>query len=174
MTGVQTCALPIYPDKETQCAQSLIDAGIKYMGMEATSPAVAQTCEKNGAYCIGYHVDMSSYAPDAVLCSFTWNFAPIFEQIFKDKAAGAEMKDLYYEGGDCAKLTDFSDLVPADIQQKANELKEKIASGEVQVYAGPLSDDKGNELVAEGQTMSDEDILLQDFYVSNVDCAWSK
>lgn len=162
------------PDKETQCAKSLIDAGIKYMGMEATSPAVAQTCEANGAYCVGYHVDMSQYAPKAVLFSFTWNFAPIFKQIFEDKAAGGEMKSLYYEGGECAQLTEFSDLVPEDIQQKGNELKEKIASGEVQVYAGPLSDDKGNELVAEGQVMDDATILLQDFYVSNVDCAWSK
>ena len=84
------------------------------------------------------------------------------------------MKSLYYEGGECAQLTEFSDLVPEDIQQKGNELKEKIASGEVQVYAGPLSDDKGNELVAEGQVMDDATILLQDFYVSNVDCAWSK
>jgi len=29
-------------DKETQCAQSLIDAGIKYMGMEASSPAIPE------------------------------------------------------------------------------------------------------------------------------------
>ena len=33
------------PDKESQAAQSLIDAGIKYMGMEASSPAVPETCE---------------------------------------------------------------------------------------------------------------------------------
>lgn len=161
-------------DKEKQCAQSLIDAGIKYMGMEATSPSIAQTCEDNGAFCVGYHVDKKADAPDAVLFSFTWNFAPIFEEIFTDKANGKELKPLYYEGGECAKLTEFSDLVPEDIQKKGKELQEKINAGEVQVYAGPLSDDKGKELVAEGQTMDDNTILLQDFFVSNVECAWSK
>lgn len=159
-------------DKETQCAQSLIDAGIKYMGMEASSPAIPQTCEKNGAYCVGYHIDMSEYAPDAVLFSFTWNFAPIFEQIFADKAAGKELQPLYYEGGECAKLTEFSDLVPEDIQVQAKELQEKISAGEVTVYAGPLKDDEGNELVADGQVMDDNTILLQEFFVENVDCAW--
>lgn len=36
-------------DIESQNAKTLIDKGIKYMGMEASSPAVPQTCEKNGA-----------------------------------------------------------------------------------------------------------------------------
>jgi hypothetical protein len=75
----------------------------------------------------------------------------------------------YYEGGECAKLADFnSDLVPEEIQTKVNELKDKIASGEVVIYSGELKDDKGNVLVEDGQVMSDEDILAQDFFVENV------
>ena len=58
--------------------------------------------------------------------------------------------------------------VPQDVQDKVNDLREKINSGEVQVYAGELKDDKGNVLVKDGETMSDEDILAQDFFVDNV------
>ncbi|MBQ8663014.1 MAG: BMP family ABC transporter substrate-binding protein [Eubacterium sp.] len=158
-------------DKETQCAQSLIDAGIKYMGMEASSPAIPQTCEKNGAYCVGYHIDMSEYAPEAVLFSFTWNFAPIFETIFADIVAG-NVQSMYYMGGECAALTDFSDKVPADVQTKAAEIQAGIADGTINVYGGPLADRDGNELVAEGAVMDDNAILLQEFYVNGVDCAW--
>ena len=158
-------------DKETQCAQSLIDAGIKYMAMEASSPAIPQTCEKNGAYCVGYHIDMTEYAPEAVLFSFTWNFAPLFEAAFNDVVAGT-MKPMYYMGGDCAKLTDFSDKVPADVQAKAAEIQAGIADGSINVYAGPLADRDGNELVADGAVMDDAAILLQEFYVKGVDCAW--
>ena len=68
---------------ESQNAKTLIDNGIKYMGMEASSPAVPQTCEENGAFCIGYNVDMQASAPKAVLTSFVWNWAPIFEDIMK-------------------------------------------------------------------------------------------
>ena len=38
----------------------------------------------------------------------------------------------------------------------------------VQVYAGELKDDQGNVLVKDGEVMSDDDILAQDFFVDNV------
>lgn len=40
--------------------------------------------------------------------------------------------------------------------------------GDVQVYAGELKDDQGNVLVKDGEVMSDDDILAQDFFVDNV------
>ena len=157
-------------DIEANNAKTLIDSGIKYMGMEASSPAVPQTCEENGAFCVGYNIDMQESAPGAVLTSFTWNWAPIFEDILQKTADGTiDISANYYEGGECSKLADFNaDLVPEDIQAKVNEVKEKIASGEINIYGGELKDDKGNVLVAEGETMSDEDILAQDFFVENV------
>ena len=157
-------------DIESNNAKTLINKGIKYMGMEASSPAIPQTCEENGAYCIGYNIDMEANAPKAVLTSFVWNWAPIFEDIMKKTADGTiEISANYYEGGECAALADFNDeLVPEDVQKKVTELKDKIAKGEVTIYGGELKDDKGNVLVAAGEVMSDEDILAQDFYVENV------
>jgi basic membrane lipoprotein Med (substrate-binding protein (PBP1-ABC) superfamily) len=157
-------------DIEATNAETLINKGIKYMGMEASSPAVPQKCEELGAFCIGYNIDMQDNAPKAILTSFIWNWTPIFEDILTQTAAGTmDISANYYEGGECAKLADFnSDLVPEEIQTKVNELKDKIASGEVVIYSGELKDDKGNVLVEDGQVMSDEDILAQDFFVENV------
>ena len=157
-------------DIEAANAEALINNGIKYMGMEASSPAVPQKCEEKGAYCIGYNIDMESNAPGAVLTSFCWNWAPIFEDIIKKTADGTiKISDNYYEGGECSKLAPFnSALVPEDVQKKVEELKAKMESGEVVVYAGELKDDKGNVLVKEGETMSDEQILAQEFFVENV------
>ena len=161
-------------DKETQCAQSLIDAGIKYMGMEASSPAIPETCEKNGAFVVGYHNDMSYLAPEAVLVSHTWNFAPIFKNIMINAAEGtATSNDFYYWGGDCSKLTDFADFVPEEVVNQVNDLKTKIESGEVQVFAGELKDNAGNVLVADGEVMADEDIILQNFFVDGVNTSWA-
>lgn len=157
-------------DIESQNAKTLIDKGIKYMGMEASSPAVPQTCEKNGAFCIGYNVDMEESAPGAVLTSFVWNWAPIFEDIMQKTADGTiDISANYYEGGECAALAPFNaDLVPEEIQKQVEELKEKVQSGEVAIYGGELKNDKGEVLVKEGEVMSDEDILAQDFFVENV------
>ncbi len=157
-------------DIEASNAEALINNGIKYMGMEASSPAVPQKCEEKGAYCIGYNIDMQASAPGAVLTSFCWNWAPIFEDIIRKTADGSiRISDNYYEGGECSKLAPFNDaLVPAEIQQKVNDLKAKMESGEVVVYAGELKDDKGNILVPAGETMSDDKILAQEFFVENV------
>ena len=160
-------------DKETQCAQSLIDAGIKYMGMEASSPAIPETCEKNGAFVVGYHNDMSALAPKAVLVSHMWNFAPIFKNIMINVAEGtATADDFYYWGGECSALSDFADFVPEEVVSQVNDLKAKIESGEVKVFAGELKDNAGNVLVADGEVMSDEDIIQQEFFVEGVTTSW--
>lgn len=157
-------------DTETQSAKTLINKGIKYMAMEASSPALPQTAESNGAYCIGYNVDMEKLAPKAVLTSFEWNFAPIFKKIIKTTSEGtASAKDYYYEGGECAKLADFNqNIVPKDIQQKAQQVKADIDSGKIKIYGGELKDNKGNVLVKAGKTMSDSDIMKQNFLVDNI------
>ena len=168
------------PDKEKQCALTLMspdpqndNKGIKYMAMEASSPAIPETCEENGAYVVGYHIDMSSLAPDAVPVSFTWNFAPIFKQMMISVNDGtATADDFYYWGGECSKLTDFASFVPDEVKAQVEELKGKLASGEVNVYSGPLNDNKGNVLVNEGEVMDDNTIILQEFFVEGVDCAW--
>jgi basic membrane protein A len=162
-------------DLETQSAKTLINQGIKYMGMEASSPAIPQTCEANGAYCIGYNVDMKELAPKSVLFSYTWNFAPIFKKIIESVAEGTASSDnYYYEGGECANITDFNDeLVPEDVQAKVLQVKEEIAAGKINVFAGELKDNKGNILVASGEKMSDDKINTQQFLVENVIGDWN-
>lgn len=163
-------------DAETQCAKSLINMGITVMGINASSPAIPQTCEDLGAYCTGYHQDMYEYAPKAVLVSFLWNWTPIFEHIFETVADGTATTDDYYFWGsdkDAAQISDFNDaLVPEDVQQKVLEVQEKIKSGEIDVYTGELKDNKGNVLVKSGETMSDSDISAQKFLVENVIGEW--
>jgi basic membrane protein A and related proteins len=157
-------------DIETQSAQTLINQGIKYMGMEASSPAIPQTCQAKGAFCIGYNVDMKDLAPKAVLFSYIWNFAPIFEKIMTTVADGTAKSDAYYyEGGDCASISAFNErLVPKDAQDKVLQAKEDIKIGKINIYGGELKDNKGNVLVPAGETMNDEKINTQEFLVENV------
>lgn len=162
-------------DIETQSAKALINQGIKYMGMEASSPAIPQTCQANGAYCIGYNVDMKALAPKSVLLSYVWNFQPIFKNIITSVVDGSAKSDTYYyEGGECAKITDFNgDLVPKEVQDKVLQAKADIASGKIKVFAGELKDNQGKVLVAKGEVMSDEQVNAQEFLVDNVIGSWN-
>ena len=158
------------PEKEGQNATTLISNGITYMGIEASSPAIPQTCEEKGAFCVGYNVDMEANAPGAVITSYMWNWQPIFTKIFNSVADGTvSTDDQYYEGGEASALADFNeDLVSADVIEKVSDLRAKINSGEVKIYGGELKDVNGKVLVEAGAEMSDEDINLQDFFVDNV------
>jgi basic membrane lipoprotein Med (substrate-binding protein (PBP1-ABC) superfamily) len=163
-------------DKETQCAKSLIDMGITCIGINASSPAIPQTCQENGVYCTGYHQDMLDYAPEAVMVSFIWNWAPIFEQVFTSVADGTATADDYYFWGadkNCAIISAFNnDIVPKDIQDKVLELQKKIIAGEIEVFSGELKDNQGNVLVKTAEVMSDKDISAQKFLVENVVGEW--
>ncbi len=158
------------PEKEAQNATTLISNGITYMGIEASSPAIPQTCEEKKAFCVGYNVDMEANAPGAVITSYMWNWQPIFTKIFNSIADGTvSTNDQYYEGGESSALADFNEaLVPAEVISKVNDLRAKINSGDVKIYGGELKDVNGKVLVEAGAEMSDEDINLQDFFVENV------
>ncbi len=163
-------------DKETQCAQSLIDMGITCIGINASSPAIPQTCQENGVYCTGYHQDMYDYAPEAVMVSFIWNWAPIFETVFTSVADGTATYDDYYFWGaeeNCAIISDFnSAIVSDDIAAQVLDIQQMIIAGEIEVFGGELKDNTGNVLVAEGDVMSDSDISAQKFLVENVIGEW--
>jgi len=157
-------------DIETQNALSLINSGITHMGMEASSPAIPQTCEENGAYVVGYNVDMKENAPGAVMFSFMWNWTPIFTDIFKSVSEGTiSTDDYYYVGGECSALSEFNDdLVPEEVQTAVTEAREKINNSEIQIYGGDLKDVNGDVLVEEGSVMPDDEINAQEFFVDNV------
>jgi len=165
--------------KETECANTLINMGITHMGINASSPAIPEACEKAGAFCTGYHMDMKDRAPKAVTTSFKWNWAPIMQDVLEKFMAGTLAKDAYYFWGadkDCSQIADINlDIVPQETADQVYAMREKIISGEVEVYDGGetgLKDNKGNVLVEAGQIMSDENIMSQMFLVENVKGEW--
>ncbi len=157
-------------DIEAANAESLINKGILYMGMEASSPAIPEKCQEKGAYCIGYNIDMQANAPKAVLTSFCWNWAPIFKDIIEKTANGTiSVSANYYEGGECSAIAPINaDIVPQEIIDKVEAVKADLLNGSLEVYGGELKDNKGNVLVAAGASMEDDAILAQEFYVDGV------
>ncbi|MDY3747511.1 MAG: BMP family ABC transporter substrate-binding protein [Lachnospiraceae bacterium] len=162
---------------ETECANTLINMGIKYIGINASSPAIPEACQAAGVYCTGYHMDIKERAPKSVVTSFIWNWAPIMEDIITKCAEGTLSTDDYYFWGsdkDCAKIAPINTDIVSDqtVIDKVAEMQDKITKGEYQVFAGELKDNKGNVLVNEGEVMSDQDILSQMFLVENVIGEW--
>lgn len=159
------------PAAEKECATSLLQSGVKCMGMHGSSPAVPQACAELGGYCTGFHVDMHDYAPDALLTSMMWNWTPIFNEIITQVATNSWTNDVKYAGmaeGAAALAPWNTDIMPQDVVDKCNEMYDKIVSGEYTVLAGPISDNQGNEILAEGETFDLEELTNMYFLLDNI------
>ena len=59
--------------------------------------------------------------------------------------------------------------VPEDVKTLVNDTKTKLISGEVNVFAGPISDASGAVKVEEGKTLTLDEILVMDWFVKGVE-----
>ena len=159
------------PAAEGECAKTLAASGINSIGTGTTSPGASQACAEVGAYSTGYDLDHTDYAPDSVLVSCIWNWVPLFTDLFQSIAASdAPYVDNYFWGAKegCAVLSYNDALVSEEEKAEVDGVLQQIADGEIVVFSGPLSDNEGNELLADGEVMDDATILDQMFLVSNV------
>ena len=53
-------------------------------------------------------------------------------------------------------------------QEKIDEAYAKIESGELKIFAGPISDNTGAERVPAGSEMTDAELLAFDWFVDNI------
>ena len=65
-------------------------------------------------------------------------------------------------------ITPFNSSVPQDVQDLANQTIERIKSGELTVYQGPIKDNSGKETVSAGQVLSHNQIMGMDWLVEGV------
>lgn len=71
-------------------------------------------------------------------------------------------------GDGCMALAPFGPKVPDDVKAKVNQLLADLNAGKLVVFAGPIVDQNGTVRVAEGQTLSDEEMGNVDWFVKGV------
>lgn len=145
------------PDTEGQVATALIKKGCDVLSLQADSTATAKACESEGAYCIGYNSDMSTAAPDTVLTSVVWDWSIYMEYAVNCKASGETIDTDWTAGlADGVNSLVYGDgeyntsVVSEDTWSKVEEARDAIISGNLDVFAGPLTDNEGNEVVKDG------------------------
>ena len=159
------------PAGDKECANSLLQTGITCLGYHGSTTAVCQAASEAGGYATGFHVDMHDYAPDAVLTSFCWNWAPQFVEIITDVATGtfdSEPKYANMADGAATVAPWNSDIMPEDVIAACDEMYNSIVNGEYVVLAGPVVDNEGNELLAEGETFTLEELINCYWLLDNV------
>ncbi len=161
----------LQPAKEAEATNSLIDAGADVIGEQVDSPiTIAQTAEKRGIHVVGKDMDVSKFAPRAVLTGASWNWGPTMLKLVKEIEAGS-WKPGHVRGDlqdGTVVLDKFGPAVPAAVQKTILAKKEDILKDRFTVWSGPLVAQDGKEVLPAGKPMGMEMLESMQFFVQGV------
>jgi simple sugar transport system substrate-binding protein len=145
------------PPKESEAAQSLINAKADVLLQNTDSTAVLQTAEKNGKYAFGWDSDMSAFAPKAHLASCVLTWGGYYEKAVEDVLNGT-WKTGDTKWGTKEGMNDFvkvADFVPAEVKAEVDKIKDELKAGTFAVFKGPILDNTGKERLAKDAVADD-------------------
>jgi basic membrane protein A len=161
------------PGKEADAAKTLIDQGADIMVQHTDSPAALQVAEERGVHAFGQASDMRKFAPNAQLTAIVDNWGPYYIERVKAVQAGTwSTQNIWWglkEG--MVEIAPYGPAVPPEVAQQADQIKNAIIAGELHPFAGPIHNQAGEMVVAEGEHLSDEEILHMDYYVQGIQVA---
>ena len=158
------------PVKEKEATTALADMKADVIGMHAYTGAAPLAAEELGIYVVGYNSDMRNFAPTKFLTSPIWHWNMFYSYALKNIRDGKwKSEDIWWglkEG--LVDLAPFGKDVPDDVKALVESEKQKILSGEWDVFYGPLNDQNGELKVPEGSKLSDEEMLSLTWYVEGI------
>lgn len=158
------------PVIEREAAVALLDEGADIVTQHQDTTEPQKAAQERGALSIGYDSDMRSFVGDTVLTSPIWNWGVYYVDTVQAALDGTWETHQYWGGLEdgVVELADFSPKVPQELQDLVKAEEQKIMDGEWDVFCGPVVDQDGNTVVAEGECMSDGDMLGMEFFVEGV------
>nr|WP_067286404.1 BMP family ABC transporter substrate-binding protein [Marinobacterium profundum] len=159
------------PAKELEAAESLILQGADVISQHTDSAGPIQAAEAKGVYAFGYNSDMSLYGKNAHLSAAVFNWGPLYEAKARAVIDGSWKAEDVWLGlaAGYVDIAPMNDAVPADVQQLVMDLKQQIVDGKLHPFAGPLTNQAGEIVVAEGEVLADKEMLSMGYYVQGVE-----
>lgn len=158
------------PGTEREAAEALLDLGADVLAQHQDSTAFIDAAKERGAWAIGYDADMSWAGPETVLTSAVFNWGAYYLHKTTQVMNGEWVQEEWW--GTMSELAidiaPMGDMVPQEVQDEVMVAREAIINNELNVFAGPLVDNEGNEMVPEGEALSHGDALGMSWFVDNV------
>jgi len=147
------------PVKEAETTNGLIDQGCDVIIANVDSSKVSiEIAERRGVYTCGYHSDLSSLAPKGFLTGAEWNWASAADFVEAWRTGGKYPNLL--RGGfkrNMVKLSPFGKAVPQAVRDEVLKAKQGFINDSLNIYEGPLKDNKGNVILKAGEVIDNED-----------------
>ncbi len=159
------------PAREADAARALIDQGADIISQHTDGPAALQVAEERGIVGgFGQGADMSAFAPNSHLSAIIDVWAPHYIQVVEDVQAGTWVSDDSWPGIAAGEVVigEYNEKIPAEVVEAAEAVKNGIADGSIHPFTGPITDNAGQERVAEGETVDDAGLWAMDWFVAGV------
>jgi basic membrane protein A len=159
------------PPSEKEAGKSLIEAGADVLAQHQDTPAVVQAAEEAGKYSTGYDSDMSKFAPKGYLTGPVWNWGPYFVKAVQQVLDGTWKTSQYWGpmGDKVIEISPYTANVPQDVRTLVDAKKQQLVAGTWDVFTGPIKDQTGQIRVANGQKLTDAQLLSFDWFVEGVE-----
>ena len=160
----------IDPVLEKEAAEALLDEGCDVIAQHQDTTEPQKAAKERGMVSIGYDSDMSQFVGDTVLTSPIWNWGVYYVEQVQAVLDGTWKTHQYWGGmkDGIVDLAPLSDRVPDDAKALVEEYKQKILSGEWDVFTGPIKGQNGELSIPAGVSMTDEEMLGMDWFVEGV------
>ncbi len=159
------------PIKEKEGAASLFDAGAQVVFTGADTPAVADVAQEKGKWGITYDW-AGSCKVDACLTAPYWTWGPVYAGIAQGLLDGTYTPGFDYFDADTGgmglygfmegeELTPGVASLPPEVIQQVRDVLAQMLAGEFtrfDVFKGPINDNKGNVVLAEGVSLEQFDL----------------
>lgn len=164
------------PSLQAEATKSLLDQDVDVITQhQDCTKTIIETTEAAGAYSVGYHADASELAPEGWITGSEWDWSSLYIDIVQTVVDG-EFAGSPYDGdyrvglqtGDNPFVQSaFGDMVDEETKAKIEEAKQSFIDGG-SPFAGPVLDQDGEEVWAEGEQPTYEEVETMDFFVQGV------
>ncbi|WP_211100192.1 BMP family ABC transporter substrate-binding protein [Azospirillum halopraeferens] len=158
------------PPKEAEAAKALLDQSADVIVQHTDSPAPIQVAEQAGKWAVGQSSDMTRFGPKAHLTAIVddWNgyyidrVKAVLDGTWQpiDTWGGLKDKMLF--------MAPYNPAIPGDVVEMVEKTRVDIMEGRRHSFDGPVKDQSGKVVIAEGKHASDEEILKMDWFVEGV------
>lgn len=148
------------PEAEEASSSELLDMGCDVLAQHCDTPYPQTMAQSRGAFSIGYNSDMSKDAPESCLVSVIWNWSAYYTQAVQSVIDGSWDGSNYYGGisDGLVDITSLASFCAEGTQDKVDEAKALMMSGEFNVFDGVIETNTGDTVGEEGSTMDDATI----------------
>jgi basic membrane protein A and related proteins len=158
------------PGKEGDAAKALIDQGADIICQHTDSPAPLQVAQERGVHGFGQASDMAAYAPQAQLTAILDDWSDYYIERVQAVIDGTWQTHIVWEGlkEGMVKMAPYGPAVTPEAAAAGDAVREGIIAGTLHPFDGPIVNQAGEVVVAEGEHLSDEQMLQMEWWVKGV------